>query len=139
LDRIEYVRWATLKDLDRIYSLAQEHTKELGYISRPVIERAIRERECIVVDISSNIVGFAKFHKTRQRITTLYSICVSKDYRGKGFGKAMIQFLQEHNHRNIQLKCPTDNESNNFYKHLGFKLYATVPGKKRSLNIWRTF
>lgn len=123
------IRQATLADIDHIKQVAGRYKKELGFILRPALIEAVRRGELLYHPASS---AFCHWHRRRDGVSVIYEICVPTESRGQGIGRRMVELLP----RPIRLKCPVDNASNNFYRHLGFDLAATEPGKKRALNVW---
>lgn len=124
------VRLAKISDIDCIKDVAKGYVKELGFILRPALIEAVK-REELLFDPETR--SFCHYHTRRDGVTVIYEICVPKEARGKGIAREMINMLP----LPIQLKCPVDNESNEFYKHIGFVLLSVEPGRKRNLNIWR--
>lgn len=123
------IRQATLTDIDHIKQVASRYKKELGFILRPALVEAVKRSELLYHPSGA----FCHYHKRRDGITTIYEICVPDEARGQGLGRRMVEILT----RPVRLKCPLDNQSNEFYRHIGFELIGTEPGKKRQLNIWR--
>lgn len=72
---------------------------------------------------------------------TIYEIGVHPEMQGKGLGKkALVKVLdiaKKKKATHIQLKCPVDQKSNSFYKHMGFKKIAVEAGRRRKLNVWK--
>lgn len=119
---------ATISDIDHIKQVASRYKKELGFILRPALVDAVKRGELLY----SPLGAFCHWHRRRDNVSVIYEICVPDEARGQGLGRAMVDQLP----RPIRLKCPVDNESNGFYRHLGFELVTTEPGKKRELNVW---
>lgn len=126
------VRLATLEDIDEIKKIADKHTKEIGFVLRPSLEEHCKNGTLLVYEIDGMIAGFVNYHHRKDKINTIYEICVSDNFRHRGIGKLLIDKVP----RPIRLKCPVDNESNKFYIYIGAKLIETVPGKKRDLNVY---
>lgn len=124
------LRLATLEDIDTIKALADQHREELGFIRRPALEEAA-ERGWLLFHPDTG--SFCNFRLRQDGITVIYEICTPVAARGGGVGRALVESLP----RPIELKCPIDNASNEFYAHLGFRLIQTIQGKKRDLNVWR--
>ncbi len=123
------IRLAKMNDIDAIKETAKKMVKEVGFILRPALEDAVRREELLFDDKTNS---FCHYHTRRDGISVIYEICVLVEHRGKGIAKTMINMIPQP----IRLKCPIDNESNNFYKHIGFKLQCVEQGKKRPLNVW---
>ena len=124
------IRIAKISDIDKIKEIAQSYTKEIGFVMRPALEDAVKRQELLYDDETGS---FCHYRYRRDGVSVIYEICVPQQHRGKGIAKTMINMILTP----VQLKCPVDNESNAFYKHIGFELIETLPGKKRELNVWR--
>lgn len=124
------IRLAKLTDIDNVKNTAKLMVKEVGFILRPALVDAVRREELIFEDRTDS---FCHYHTRKDGVSVIYEICVLKENRGRGIARHMINMIP----RPIRLKCPVDNESNGFYKHMGFELLGTEPGKKRMLNIWQ--
>ena len=80
-------------------------------------------------------IGFAHFRRKRNGIVTLYEIAVDENHKRKGYGKK----LMDHMGYPMELKTDKDNEeSNAFYKKLGFLLMGEKVSKKgnKTFNYW---
>jgi N-acetylglutamate synthase-like GNAT family acetyltransferase len=135
-------RLATLEDVPVIKYIADRNKKTIGFVNRGALIEAI-EHDCLYVaeDIKDQtVIGFANIWKRRRDDwLTLMEICIDADYRRQGAGRALITKIRHSNFdRPARLKCPVDNESNEFYRALGFRMIRTEPaeGKKRALNVW---
>lgn len=124
---------ANLEDIDGIKKIADKNANEIGFVLRPALEEHCKKGSLLVAKDKDKIIGFCNYNKRNDGVNIIYEICNDFKYRGNGIAKAMIEKIE----RPIQLKCPIDNESNNFYKHYGFNLVEIEDGKKRKLNIWR--
>lgn len=124
------VRLAMMSDIDTIKETAKKMVKEVGFILRPALVEAVKRQELLYDDLTAS---FCHYHTRRDGVSVIYEICVPVEHRGKGIAKTMINMIPTP----VRLKCPVDNESNGFYKYIGFELLGTEPGKKRMLNIWQ--
>lgn len=129
------IRFADFKKLDKIKILADLHRHEIGFVNRSVIIDAIKNQEILYQPY-----GFLHFHHRKDRISTLYHICVDPKYRKLGIGRQLVQVWETYsrncNIRKLRLKCPINLPSNGFYAHLGFCRVGIEQGRKRSLIIW---
>lgn len=105
------VRKSTLEDIDAIKKICSKHSKEIGFVLRPVLEKSCKDGTLLVYESDGIIAGFCNYHRRKDGITTIYEICVSDDFRHKGIGKSLINEVP----KPIRLKCPIDNKSNDFY------------------------
>ncbi len=105
--------------IDYIYKLFGKYDDELGFVPKPLIqEEAIKGRVLYIEE--DKIASACIFSLRKDKIIVIYDIVTDKEYRGKGHAKEIIKFLSR-NHL-VELKCPIDNQSNEFYKKIGFKL-----------------
>lgn len=120
------VEQANEEDLEWVEELFQKNEYILGpaglALYRWKNDRKENDRLIVVRE-----VAFARYTIRKDGIRTLHEIAVAEEAKGQGIGKRLIQEIG----RPIQLKTDADNEeSNNFYKALGF----TFNGKKKSRN-----
>ncbi len=129
------VVFAQNKDLPQIKALADAHRQELGFVNRATLELAINSQE-----ILNSPYGFLHFHHRRDKISTLYHLCVSSERRRQGVGRSLVSAWEEHSRKcgikRLRLKCPLDLKANGFYSRLGFSRVDIEPGKHRPLVVW---
>lgn len=128
--------------------LSDQFKRELGFVNRAILEKAINAAELLVIPDPAAasdapdpaLVGFAHFYVRRDQIVTLYSIVVAPAYQGTGLGRRLFEGLvncaRERHKSEIWLKCPTELNANLFYEHLGLEIVRVEAGKLRPLNIW---
>lgn len=127
------VKNAELEDISGIKLIADKYTSEIGFVLKPALEENCKKGTLIVAKKDKKILGFCNFNKRKaDGVNVIYEICVDERYRGNGIARAIINAME----RPIRLKCPVDNESNNFYANIGFELVDVEDGKKRKLNVW---
>lgn len=134
------VRPAKEKDIDSIKALFDRHRRELGFVLRPSLIKAVELGEVLVAIRERKIVGAVHYHHRRDGQTTLYHIAVDPLYRSQRVGRALITRLQklcsQRGMTCILLKCPAELPSNTFYKRVGFEYRDREKGKHRELNVW---
>lgn len=123
---------ANTNDLDMIKNVADQFTKELGFVHRETVKKQIEKQQMFCAKSNGKVVGFCSFNNRKDGITIIYEIAVLVKYRGNSIAKKMIKELNYP----IRLKCPVGNDSNNFYAALGFELIEVEEGRKRKLNVW---
>lgn len=124
--------------------LADHHKRELGFINREILRKAIAAQSLLVAladsEASTQLVGMLHFYQRRDDIVTLYSIAVAEPYRRYGLGSLLFEELVHiariSGKAYIRLKCPADLPANLFYEKLGFELITEEKGKNRPLNVW---
>jgi queuine/archaeosine tRNA-ribosyltransferase len=134
------VRWAEKKDITAVKQLADDNRHALGFVVQASLEERLRSRELLVCEHQNKVIGFVSFHHRRDGWTTIYDLCVEEALRGKGFGRALVEAIQEQAHHagqeGIRLKCPVNLPANGFYARLGFARVAIEEGKRRPLVVW---
>lgn len=136
----DVIRLAEDKDIITIKEIADANRSSLGFILEATIEKQVQNKELMVYEHNGEVVGFISFHNRLDGWTTVYELCIEKSQRGKGFGKKLMEVIEEQAYKGgrvgIRLKCPVDLPANDFYAHIGFKKVNIEKGKKRLLNIW---
>jgi ribosomal protein S18 acetylase RimI-like enzyme len=135
------IKPAQLKDVSLIKGIASANKDALGFIVTAKILDAIQAGRVIIATGDKDIIGFLIFrHRKFDRQTTISEICVCEKFRCCGFGRSMVEALFRQcidlGREFILLKCPENLPANGFYRHIGFDLLRTEPGKKRRLNVW---
>ena len=134
------IRKAIDDDLDQIKNLADQERRSLGFITRATILQSIRQNETIVAEKDNCVIGFQMYHHRKDQQTTLYKKTVDKEYRRLGVGRSLVDFVvseaKEIRQTRVKLKCPEDNDSNNFHQAIGFKIIGIEEKPKRNLNIY---
>lgn len=134
------IRKAIDDDLEQIKTLADLERKSLGFITRATILQSIKQHETIVAEKDNCVIGFQMYHHRKDRQTTLYKKTVNKRYRRLGVGRRLVDFVvseaKEIQQTRVKLKCPEDNDSNNFHHAIGFTLIGIEEKPKRNLNIY---
>ena len=138
------IRLAEMSHLLAAKRLVDQYKRELGFINRAILEKAIEAQSLLVAPLQSeqsgDLVGLVHFYVRRDHIITLYSIAVAPAYQKQGLGRqlfnALIHEARMRQKSEIRLKCPAELQANAFYEHLGLQLAACETGKHRPLNIW---
>ncbi len=137
------VRFAMLADLASVKSIADAERRQLGFVPRGSLVRAIERNELLVAcdTKQSAVLGFCHLYRRRDGITTIYHVAVASDARGQGIGRALLsRVIDDAANRGmsgVRLKCPADLPANRFYAHLGFGLCGQVLGASRLINLWQ--
>jgi hypothetical protein len=126
------VKLAELSDIPAIKAIADKYSNEIGFVLRPALEENCKKGTLIVAKDRDTVLGFCNYNKRKDGVNVIYEICTEYCYRGNGIARKMIEAIE----RPIRLKCPIDNESNNFYANIGCQLVDVENGKKRKLNVW---
>ena len=141
------VQEASGQDAPAIMALADVHGGEMGVISQHrqwLFHQLEREEVFVARTNEGKVIGFVAFsHQSlsQQETTTVYYLCTSKDHRGQGAGKLLMEAVafdaRIRGKKTIELKCPAQAPANRFYKSIGYELRQseTDPEGNR-LNVW---
>ena len=141
------VQEASGGDAPAILALAEVHRDELGAIIQHrqwLLQQVERGEVFIVKAGEGQLIGFVVFshHSLREHEnTTVYYLCTSKDYRGQGAGKLLMEAVASdariRGKKTIDLKCPANAPANYFYKSIGYKLLQSETDREGNrLNFW---
>ena len=127
---------------ERVYTLSWQQTYKgiikdefLNNLTNNEIDRIKRNQDNFyndndkrfVLEVDNKIVGVLSIGKSRNdkysECGELKSVYILNDYKGKGYGKKLVQYavkeLMEEGYNNMVIGCISQNPSNEFYKHLG--------------------
>jgi ribosomal protein S18 acetylase RimI-like enzyme len=135
---------ATSKDLSTIKKLAYRiwpgtygqilSEKQLAYMLDLFYDEKALQRNMddnhnfILIKEEDEIVGFADYelHYKNEPTTRIHKIYVLPETQGKGFGKKMMQFVEnkaiEYNDVKLSLNVNKFNKAKDFYENQGFKV-----------------
>jgi ribosomal protein S18 acetylase RimI-like enzyme len=82
-------------DVDAVLGMLRD-THWAHSMERPVLERAIANSLCVGVYEGGRIVGFARAVTDLSTYAYLTDVVVADAYRGRGFGRWMVELFLEH-------------------------------------------
>ncbi len=131
------LRAATTADLEIIYPHRGRIEKELGnaFLRKVVLAKQIADGGMLVHPETGAFITTTA--RKKDTTTVVHEVWVPAWARGKGIGAALIARVKTMG-RPIELKCPVDLPSNDFYRLQGAELVRvdeSSTGKK--LNVWR--
>ena len=134
------VREAKLEDLNAIMTIARQDVDHLGFEPRGAYVQSIEDFKLFVAILDEKyVIGFVKFGGTTKDMWTIYQIATARVARGKGAGRALIEYLSfvaGQNEAGIRLKVTTENSvAVAFYQRIGFRIVDTEKPNKRSLYV----
>jgi GNAT superfamily N-acetyltransferase len=141
------VQEALGEDAPAILAMADVYRDELGAIiqHRQWLWQQVERGEVFVAKSGEGeVIGFVVFsHQSlrEQENTTIYYLCTSKDYRGRGVGRLLMEAVASdariRGKKTIDLKCPAHAPANSFYKSIGYKLWQSETDREGNrLNVW---
>lgn len=152
-DDIPYlIRYPKRSDLSNMWKYINELSKEKTYIllqgeeisleeERKFLNGAIKNIKegkgiLLLAEVNGKIIGISDV-SVRPRVSShvgVFGISVSKEFRGKGVGKKLMEIVLEEspkvikNLRILELECFANNPiATQLYKSLGFKEYGRLP------------
>ncbi|HEO97727.1 MAG: GNAT family N-acetyltransferase [Campylobacterales bacterium] len=119
------IDFAVDRDLEKLLEIEDQTFDENSYpLSRRNFLYHIRRRHILVVKIDSKVVGYLLFF-TYKKSWRIYSIAIAEEFRRKGLGRSLINYLREYAAGKagyLLLEVKTDNtQALNLYSLLGFK------------------
>src|SRR5712692_1203255 len=88
---------AQMEHLTAAKRLADRHKRELGFINRAILQKAIASRSLLVapylVDAGSELAGMVHFYVRRDNTVTLCNIVVVQEYQHRGLGRRLFEEL----------------------------------------------
>ena len=122
--------------LNQLIKLASKLSNEIGFVPACEYRRQAKRSQLLLLLINNILYGFCSFNiRQKDNIAVIYEIATHPAIRGKGGGKMLINEILK-KAEIIELKCPINNKSNNFYNKIGKKIRVD-DGKKRQLNVWQ--
>ncbi len=124
-----------MTEYEFIYGLSEEHVSELWNLFQDAPWAADRKEKdirimlenswtCAIVDKNSGrIIAFNRVLSDHVYRAFIYDVVVSKDYRGQGFGRLLVEHTVNHDSfkgvERLELYCRDHNVE--FYEKLGFE------------------
>jgi GNAT superfamily N-acetyltransferase len=141
------VHEASGEDAPAILALADVHRDELGAISQHrqwLLQQVERGEVFVARTGEGKVIGFVVFsHESlgEKENTIVYYLCTSKDYRGQGAGKLLMEAVASdariRGKKSVDLKCPARSPANHFYKIIGYELRQSETDREgKRLNVW---
>lgn len=122
------IRPVNPSDIDTCQQIAWKDSANVGFVRRDKLG------ETFVAEHNGQVVGFVNYHARQDGWQTVYHLAVHPDFRGQGFGRALLYAVP----CPIELRVKQDNAvANQFYVNAGMRLIASEPGKKSPLNVYQ--
>lgn len=127
------IRLAHAGDIQAIKRITNQYKNELGFVNSAALAESADRHELHIAEYNRLIVGFVRWHKRQDGVSTIYEIAVDRQHTGNGIGRALLCAVPEP----TRLKCTVENRANAFYSAAGFTHDGTEPGRVRALNVWQ--
>lgn len=91
-----------------------------------LFNRKLKYNEILVAKVDEEPVGFLIFEYLWDHIPFIAQIWIYTDYRKKGIGKSMLNYLEQNLNRNnhtmlLSSSMENNREAQEWHKHMGFK------------------
>ncbi len=97
-----------------------------GHRPREKIEKSIQHSICISVLLEDKQVGFARVVTDRAVFAWIADVVVAPEHRGKGLGKAIVQFIQDHPEIPSSRQLLGTRDAHGLYEKFGFRPYDAM-------------
>ena len=135
-----FVRPAVPADLAFIVMLQKAHAAALGFLPRQALKEKIRLGQVLLARAEGTRAGFLHHGSLRRPEVRVFQIAVAPAARSRGVGRALVQCLLDRGAAagagGVSLRCLHLLEANRFWRAAGFRLHATEPAAKGTLNVW---
>jgi len=85
------------------------------------LQLLVENAECYCLYYEEKLVGFARVLTDYKNIASLWDVVIHKDYRNKGLGKILMQYVfSDSLTKDINLWVLNTDKAHNFYKKFGF-------------------
>jgi GNAT superfamily N-acetyltransferase len=123
--------------------LQKAHAAALGFLPRQALREKIRLGQVLVARQSGRRAGFLHHGSLARPEVRVFQIAVTSEVRRTGVGRALVDALLDRaagaGARGVSLRCLCFLDANRFWQAAGFRLHATEPGAKGTLNVWVRF
>lgn len=111
------VTYATQQEFD--YLLTRDH-----HVSPEVLRQKIERQEILVAWNQDCPIGYLRFSYFWDEIPFMNLLFLEASYRGKGFGKALVQFweqeMQKRSFKQVLTSTLSNESAQHFYRKLGY-------------------
>ena len=119
------VHFATLDDLQFVH--------QDRYIPTDIVKRKIEWQEVIIAEINGEPVGYLRLEYLWSVIAYIALIRVLEEHRGKGVGKAMLKYTEDHlrekGHEGLYSSTQVNEaEAQSWHRGAGFKECGMIAG-----------
>jgi ribosomal-protein-alanine N-acetyltransferase len=127
------VRWLIRKDMREVLDI-ENHSFPKAVWTEDDFLSALRQRNCIgmVADVCGEVVGYMIYELHNEQLRLL-NFAVNQSFRRQGIGAQMIhrlkQKLSQQRRKRIVFEVrETNMDALRFFRTMGFKAYALLPG-----------
>jgi GNAT superfamily N-acetyltransferase len=128
------------RDLRFVVMLQKAHPAALGFLSRQALREKIRLGQVLIARQGGQRAGFLHHGSLARPEVRVFQIAVTPEARRGGVGRALVECLLARaalrGASGVSLRCLEFLDANRFWRSMGFRLHATEPGAKGTLNVW---
>jgi GNAT superfamily N-acetyltransferase len=112
-------------DIPLIHRFLSEESQWAKGISLPVVEKAIKNSLCFAGYVGSNQMAFARVVSDYATFANLVDVFVLQDYRGKGYGKEILEAVLSHSElQGLRRFTLATADAHGLYQQYGFNELA---------------
>ncbi|MCF7824095.1 MAG: GNAT family N-acetyltransferase [Candidatus Marinimicrobia bacterium] len=87
-----------------------------------LIQKTLDHSICVSVFHENKLIGFARVVTDQAVFAWIADVVVRPDHRGKGLGKAIMSFIEEHPRIPARMQILRTKDAHGLYEQYGFKL-----------------
>lgn len=96
-----------------------------NHITMEILEEKIKDKEIIIIKSSAKVIGWLRYSLFWDSIPFMNMLKVDELYRGKGYGKSLVEFwereMKEQGHKILMTSTMSNESAQHFYRKLGYK------------------
>ena len=131
---------ATPGDLSYVVHLQKRHAGALGFIPRVALREKIDLGRVWLARENGQPAGFLHHGSLARPEVRIFQAAIQYDARRRHMGLALVNDLVRRaagaGAAGVSLRCLSFLDANEFWRAAGFRLLATEPGAKGTLNVW---
>ena len=109
------------------------------HISKEILDIKIKSKEVYVVQENTELIGLLRYNLFWDNIPFMNMIYFLEEYRGKGYGKILVNYWEnkmvKKGYKNVLTSTLSNEEAQHFYRKLGYNEIGGFKLLKESFEI----
>ena len=94
------------------------------HISKKILKRKIKENEILIIELNNTIIGWLRYSLFWDEIPFMNMLYLLKDYRGKGYGKVLVNYWENmliaEGYKRFLTSTLANEDAQYFYRKIGY-------------------